>query len=259
MGSANIQGALWGAAPLDWATYQESASLPLWKDALRAALAQEGMKILDAGCGAGGACVEADKIGCEITGVDASTALLEIARERLPAAKFQEADIESLPFGDSEFDAVIAINSVLYADDITKAVSELARVACPSGRVVITNWGMPEDCEMRDVFDAVVGILPFKPPRGPFWLSTPGKLESLLEDAGLTVVERGETKCDFAYPSFEICWRAQSSAGPLQAAMRVLGEARVRAAVEEAVKSHADPSGAIVLHNTFIWTAGQQL
>src|ERR1043165_2658089 len=133
MGSANIQGALWGAAPQGWATYQESASLPLWKDALRAALAQEGMKILDAGCGAGGACVEADKIGCEITGVDASTALLEIARERLPKAKFQEADIESLPFGDSEFDAVVAINSVLYADDIAKAVSELARVARPSG------------------------------------------------------------------------------------------------------------------------------
>jgi SAM-dependent methyltransferase len=257
MGSANIQGALWGAAPQDWATYQESAFLPLWKDALRAAHAQEGIKLLDAGCGAGGACVEANKIGCEITGIDASAALLEIARERLPTAKFQEADIESLPFGDSEFDTIIAVNSVLYADDIAKAVGELARVARPLGRIVITNWGKPEDCEMRDVLDAVVGILPFKPPRGPFWLSTPGKIESLLEDAGLNVVERGETRCDFTYPDLEICWRAQSSAGPLQAAMRVIGEAKVRAAIEEAVKSYADPSGEIVLHNTFIWAAGQ--
>ena len=118
MGSADIQGALWGAAAQDWATYQESAFLHLWRDALRAVNAREGMKILDAGCGAGGACVEADKVGCRITGIDASPPLLEIARKRLPAGRFQEADLESLPFGDSEFDAVMAVNSVLYATDM---------------------------------------------------------------------------------------------------------------------------------------------
>jgi SAM-dependent methyltransferase len=258
MGSANIQGALWGAAAQDWTTYQEPAFLPLWEDALQAVNARKGMKILDAGCGAGGASVEADKLGCEVIGVDASAALLEVARERLPTARFHEADIESLPFGDSEFDAAIGVNSVLYAADVAQAMRELARVTRSGGRIVITNWGKPEDCEVRDVLDAVVGLLPFKPPRGPFWLSTPGKIESLLEDAGLSVVERGETRCDFTYPGFEICWRAQASAGPLQAALRVMGEARVRAAVEKAVQNHTDPSGAIVLRNTFIWVAGQR-
>jgi SAM-dependent methyltransferase len=258
MGSANIQGALWGTAAQDWVTYQEPAFLPLWRDALRAVNAREGMKILDAGCGTGGACVEADKIGCEVIGVDASPALLEVARKRLPAARFQESDLESLPLGDSEVDASIAVNSVLYADDMARAVRELARVTRPVGRVVITNWGIPDDCEVRDVLDAVVGLMPFKPPRGPFSLSAPGKLESLLGDAGLSVVEHGETQCDFIYPSFEICWRAQASSGPLQAAMRVMGDAKLRAAVEQAIKSHTDPSGAIVLRNTFIWVAGQQ-
>src|SRR6185503_5553451 len=120
MGSAGMQGPLWGGAAQDWFSYQEAAFLPLWKDALRVIQAQEGMKILDAGCGAGGACVEADKIGCKITGIDASAALLEIARKRLPNAIFQEGDIESLPFGDSEFDAVMAVNSVLYTTDIAQ-------------------------------------------------------------------------------------------------------------------------------------------
>jgi SAM-dependent methyltransferase len=216
------------------------------------------MKILDSGCGAGGACVEADKVGCEIVGIDASPALLEIARERLPAATFQEADLESLPFRDSEFDASLAVNSVLYAADAAQAVRELARVTRSEGRIVLTNWGNPQDCEVRDVLDAVVGLFPFKPPRGPFWLSAPGKIEGLLSDAGLTLVERGESRCDFTYPSFEICWRAQASSGPLQAAMRVIGEPKVRAAVEEAVKKYTDPSGAIVLRNTFIWAAGQR-
>lgn len=245
-------------AAQDWATYQESAFLPLWRDALRAVHGQERRKILDAGCGAGGACVEADKIGCEIIGIDASTALLEIARKRLPTARFQEADLESLPFGDSEFDAVIAVNSVLYATDVAQTMRELTRVTRPEGQIVITNWGRPEDCEVRDVLDAVVRILPFKPPRGPFWLSAPGKIEGLLADAGLTLGEHGESRCDFTYPSLEICWRAQASSGPLQAAINVMGEAKVRAAVEEAVKTHTDPSGAIVLRNTFIWAAGSK-
>ena len=91
------------------------------------------MRILDAGRGAGGGCVEASKIGSEITGIDASTKLLEIARTRLPTARFQEADLESLPFGDSEFDAVIAVNSVLYAVDMAQAMKELAQVARPFG------------------------------------------------------------------------------------------------------------------------------
>jgi ubiquinone/menaquinone biosynthesis C-methylase UbiE len=107
--------------------YQESAFLPLWKDALRAVHAREGMRVLDAGCGAGGACVEAAKIGCEITGLDASAALLDVASRRLPDAKFQEGDIESLPFGDSELDAIIALNSVLYASDAAQATREIAR------------------------------------------------------------------------------------------------------------------------------------
>ncbi|MEW6729946.1 MAG: class I SAM-dependent methyltransferase [Acidobacteriota bacterium] len=259
MGSANIQGPLWSVAAQDWATYQESAFLPLWRDALQAVHAQEDMKILDAGCGAGGACVEADKIGCETIGIDASSALLEIARKRLPNVKFHEGDIESLPFDDSEFDAVIAVNSVLYAADITQTMKEMARVIRPQGRIVITNWGKPEDCEVRDILDAVVRILPFKPPKGPFWLSASGKLESLLEDVGFTVIESGETRCDFIYPSFEICWRAQRSAGPLQAAMKVLGEMRVYTAVEEVVKKYTDTSGAVVLRNRFIWVVGQLL
>ena len=256
MGSADIQGPLWGAAAQDWTAYQESAFLPLWRDALRAVHARDGMRILDAGCGAGGACVEADKIGCEITGIDASTALLEIGRARLPTARFQEADLESLPFGDSEFDAVIAVNSVLYAADMAQAMKELARVARPDGKIVITNWGRLEDCEVSDVLDAVVNLMRFKPPRGPFFLSASGKIEGLLADAGLTLVERGEVRCDFTYPSLDICWRAQASSGPLRAAMNVLGEKKVRTAVEEAAKNHTDPSGAIVFRNTFVWAAG---
>jgi SAM-dependent methyltransferase len=259
MGSAEIQGALWGAAPRDWAAHQESTSLPLWSDVLQAAGAAPGVKILDAGCGAGGACVEAAKLGCEVTGVDASPAMLAVARERTPEARFEEADLESLPFDDSAFDAVIAVNSVLYAADAAQAMKELARITRSSGHVVITTWGRPEACEMRDVFGAVVSALPAKPPGGgPFALSAPGTLEGLLTNAGLKVVAQGESRCDFSYPGFEVCWRAMASAGPLRGAMNAVGEAKVRDAVAAAVKGYTDGSGVITLHNTFIWAAGER-
>ena len=80
MGSAEIQGALWGAAARDWAAYQEATALPLWRDVLRAVGAGERVRLLDAGCGAGGACFEAVKLRCDVTGVDASPAMIASAR-----------------------------------------------------------------------------------------------------------------------------------------------------------------------------------
>jgi SAM-dependent methyltransferase len=118
MGSAEMQGALWGASARDWAALQEASSIPLWKDVLQAAGAGPGVRILDAGCGAGGACVEAAKLRCEVTGVDASDALLSVAREKLPDARFEQADLESLPFADSAFDGTIAVNSIMYVADM---------------------------------------------------------------------------------------------------------------------------------------------
>jgi len=259
MGSAEIQGALWGAGAHDWTAYQESTALPLWKDVLRAVGAGPGMKILDAGCGGGGACVEAAKLGAKVTGVDASAGLLAVARERLPNAKFEQADLESLPFEDSTFDGAIAVNSVIYTVDMHQAVKELARVTKPKGRVAVTTWGAPDDCEMRDVFAAVVGTLPAKPPGGgPFVLSSPGALEKLLADAGLNLVARGESRCDFHYPDLDICWRAMASSGPLRGAMNAVGEQKVRNAVEQVINKYTDASGAIALRNLFIWGAGER-
>jgi hypothetical protein len=147
----------------------------------------------------------------------------------------------------------------MYAADMAQAMRELARVTRSGGRVVITTWGKPEDCEMKDVFGAVISTFPSRPPGGgPFALSAPGMLEALLAGAGLRLVESGESRCDFSYPNLEIYWRAQSSAGPLRAAIGAVGEEKVRAAVEDAVKKYTDVSGAIILHNTFRWAAGER-
>ena len=53
MGSATIQGQLWGARAEDWAAYVEQVCLPLFGAALDAARVTAGTRLLDAGCGAG--------------------------------------------------------------------------------------------------------------------------------------------------------------------------------------------------------------
>lgn len=166
MGSSQMQGELWGAAPQDWATEQEGTCRPLWYDALRAVRVGPGTELLVAGCGSGGASLEAICMGATVTGLDASAPLLAVARHCMPSVRFEQGDLESMPFPDGAFDAVIAINSVMYASDMANAMKEIARVRRPGGRVAVASWGSPEDCEMRDIFGAMIGALPQKPPGG---------------------------------------------------------------------------------------------
>lgn len=165
MGSATIQGQLWGARAQDWATYVEQVCLPLFGAALDAARVTEGTRLLDAGCGAGLLSLLASFRGAQVAALDASPGLLAIARQRLPGADVREGDLEELPFADASFDAVVAVNSVFYAADMAAAMRGLIRVARSGGRVVITAWGPPEKC---DFLRAVMpGLEPLMPPRHP--------------------------------------------------------------------------------------------
>ena len=78
MGSANIQGILWGAAARDWAELQEPAATPLYEAALNALAVTGGSRLLDVGCGAGLAMQLAAKRGATVAGIDASAGLLDV-------------------------------------------------------------------------------------------------------------------------------------------------------------------------------------
>ncbi len=257
MASGERQGQLWSAAPRDWAELQEPFCRPLWQDTLSALGIARGTRFLDAGCGGGGACVLAAELGCEVTGFDASDPLLAIARERLPQAHFVHGDLEQLPFADGHFDAALAANSVIFAEDIRQAVRELRRVVRAGGRVAVTSWGRPEQVEMRDVFAAVASALPQRPSGGgPFAWSADGALAKLVSEAGFKVLAEGGSQCDFCYPDFEAFWRAQSSAGNYQPALQAVGQDRLRQMVGEAVRPYTQADGTIVLRNVYRWTAG---
>jgi SAM-dependent methyltransferase len=237
--------------------------LPLFGTALDAARVTPGTRLLDAGCGAGLLALLATFRGAQVTALDASPGLLDVARQRLPAADVREGDLEGLPFADDSFDAVVAVNSLFYADDMSAAMRELARVTRPGGRVVVTAWGPPERCEFLAALMPGLGPLmppppPGAPPPHPGALSEPGALAAVLQGAGLNVVEQGEVTCPFVFASAEASWRGNSSAGVNQAAISHSGEAAVRAVYAQADRAHARPDGSVRYNNVFLWVMGER-
>jgi SAM-dependent methyltransferase len=263
MGNATIQGKLWGMRPREFAERLEQVLIPLYGAVLDAGYVTPGTRLLDAGCGAGLLALLARLRGAHVAALDASAPLLEIARERLPAADVREGDLEALPFADASFDVVTAVNSVSLAADMAKAMRELSRVVRPRGRVVVTAWGPPDRCEFLAAAMPLVAPLMPPPPPGtapakPGASSGPGAWPVEVERAGLRVVDRGEVVCPFVFPNTEASWRAHASAGPHQLAIAHSGEAAVRAALTTADHAHKRPDGSIYYKNVFLWVVGER-
>lgn len=250
MGSAGVQGELWGRAADDWASLQEVQHAPFFEAMLDAAGVGDGVRFFDAGCGGGGASVLAGGRGAIVSGLDASSPLIDIAGERVPDGDFRVGDLEALPFPDESFDAVIAANSIQYAEDRVAALQELARVSAPEARIVVGLFGSPDRVDFRVIFAAIRDSLP-EPPSGdgPFGLSGEGVLESLVEQAGLNVTGSGEVDLPFVYEDTEVFWQALISGGPVQAAKDIVGESTLKNAVLEAITPNMTDTGGVRLNN----------
>jgi SAM-dependent methyltransferase len=256
MGSAEVQGDLWGKAPRDWAELQEPQHRPLWEAMLDEGNVGFGTRFLDAGCGGGGASVLAAQRGAKVSGLDAAGTLIEVARERVPDGDFRVGDIQELPFDDEAFDAVISASSLQYSEDRVATLREMKRVSARDGRVVVGLWSAPGKVEYRVVFEAVRETLPEPPPgKGPFELSGLGVLEDLIQQADMKVLGRGEAVCPFDYPDFETLWQVNVSAGPFQAAMQSVSEEQLKRAVWDAVRPYQASDGSIHMENWFRFVA----
>jgi magnesium-protoporphyrin O-methyltransferase len=92
-----------------------------------------GLRVMDAGCGTGSLAIEAARRGATVVGIDVADAMIEIARDRTPAAvahrvEFIAGDMLDASLG--EFDHVVAMDSLIHydADDVLAAVASLATV-----------------------------------------------------------------------------------------------------------------------------------
>jgi len=252
MGSATVQGELWGRHPQAWADFQEPQMRPLYEVTLDALEPLTSKALLDAGCGSGLVVRLAADRGAVVSGVDASAPLLEVARTRAPGAELRTGEIEALPYDDASFDVVTAFNAIQYAADPAAAVQQLARVCRPGGRVAVGIWGDTSRCETEALFGRLRSLAP--PPPGapaPLAVSDPGVVESLLEKAGLTPVGGRETPLSLSYADHAQAWAAHASAGPLQRVIDIVGPDAVRQVVHDVLETDRKPDGQLRQDNVF--------
>jgi SAM-dependent methyltransferase len=258
IGSANAQSELWGPGARAWAEVQEPAQAELYAAVLdRLDPAPEG-EVLDVGCGAGVFTAQAVGRGLSVTGIDATSELIEHARRRVPAARFDVGEIESLPYADGAFDLVTGFNSFQYAAAPTHALREARRVIHPDGRVVAVVWGDPAHCEATGYLKALGALLPPPPPGtpGPFALSEEGALARLLHASGLHPIAEGDVDTVWEYPDLETALRGLLAAGPAFKAITVAGEDEVRDAIGDALTAFRRSDGRIRLENRWRYVVG---
>jgi SAM-dependent methyltransferase len=95
-----------------------------------------GEKVLDIGCGTGEHLILFMKKGCQITGVERSPHMLDMAKQKLGnRGDLYLEKAESLPFSDNEFDIVSIISALEFMEDPQQAISEAIRVC--RGRIFL--------------------------------------------------------------------------------------------------------------------------
>jgi ubiquinone/menaquinone biosynthesis C-methylase UbiE len=89
-------------------------------------------RILDMATGTGRAALALAKRGALVTGVDASSEMLDVARKRAADAgltiDFAKGDAHALAYADRSFDGVVCLRMLMHVPDWRSALSELCRV-----------------------------------------------------------------------------------------------------------------------------------
>ena len=102
-----------------------------------------GRRVLDAGCGEGRFARMLAERGAQVTAVDLSAKMIELAREEERAhplgIRYEVADLAELScLADGEFDLALAYLSLFDVKDYEAAIREVARTLIPEGRFVFS-------------------------------------------------------------------------------------------------------------------------
>ena len=181
---------------LDWGAGNYERTAAELEPVARAVVNESGLlpgeRVIDVACGTGNAALLAAALGTRVVGVDAAPRLLEVARERARATavevEFREGDLLDLPVDGNTADVVLSVFGVIFASDPLRACREIARVARPGGRVLVSAWvpAGPIDA-MLSAMGRVLGRVTQAPPPTRFAWSDPAAVRALATQAGLSL------------------------------------------------------------------------
>jgi demethylmenaquinone methyltransferase/2-methoxy-6-polyprenyl-1,4-benzoquinol methylase len=134
-----------------------------WKRrVIELAAVQPGNRALDLCCGTGDLALALARRGADVTGVDFSPAMLEIAEARrqrnfksqISNLKFMAGDALQIPFSDASFDIVTVGYGLRNLTSWEKGLEEMHRVARPGARLVVLDFGKPANALWRGIYFA---------------------------------------------------------------------------------------------------------
>lgn len=251
------QKALWdGAAGEAWVEMQrvlDELLEPFNRVLLEHALRERPNRVLDVGCGAGSTTLSVARhlgSGGSCVGVDLSTALIEVARQRAIAEKagnvtFVHADAQTHRFEANSFDAVISRFGVMFFEDPVAAFANLRHAARSESTLTFVAWRSPgENPFMTTAARAAAPFLPSLPTPdlngpGQFGLADPGRVRHMLDASGWQNVDIGPIDVPSSVAHEELLSYV-TRLGPVGLALKEVDEP-TRVKVTAAVHAAFDP------------------
>lgn len=155
-----------------------------WADALRPI--PPASRVLDVATGTGFVALLLTELGHQVTGVDASEAMLARARAKAAeggvAVTFVEGVTEQLPFADASFDAVTARHFIWTVLEPERAFAEWRRVLAPGG-LLIADVSLNPHVAGHHYAEDVAASLPFRE------IPDPAPVVDSLRSAGFADVD----------------------------------------------------------------------
>jgi ubiquinone/menaquinone biosynthesis methyltransferase len=132
-----------------------------WKRRLiREAGLRGGERLIDLACGTGDIAFEAARAGASVTGLDITTRMVEIARDKAQpgrtadraAPTFLVGDMMSLPFRAASAEVVTTGYGLRNVPELAVSVDEIARVLKPGGLLLSLDFNRPQSSVIRGVY-----------------------------------------------------------------------------------------------------------
>ncbi|MFC9846419.1 class I SAM-dependent methyltransferase [Streptomyces sp. NPDC060223] len=140
-------------------------------------------QVADLGCGPGHITAHLDELGLAAFGVDASPAMIELARQACPGLRFDVGSMAALNIADGALGGVLSRWSVIHTPppELPIILAEFHRVLAPGGHLLLGFSASEDPSHPTQLFDHTVA------PAYRWW---PDHLATLLREHGLSEVAR---------------------------------------------------------------------
>jgi SAM-dependent methyltransferase len=245
-------GVAWGERASQWAYLFEPYARAANEVVFDKLAVTEGVRLLDIACGSGLAAQYASRRGATVTGLDASEALIAVARARTPTADLRVGDMFALPFADGTFDVATSFNGIWKACE--GALREARRVLHPQGRLGLTFWGRLERVGLLPYFLKVIELSPPSHGEASIEQGDTGRvIDAMLTTSGFAPRERGTVTVHNEWPTIDIAVRALAAAGPSAPAIRAVGLLGFTDALREVIEPMNVPGIGVRITSELGW------